>query len=243
MKSFQKLGVFVKNKGTFHRHSRGAFHSLKVTAHLQCGVIDDGFLPLDGILYYYAMRERYGPQVSTQPGQDHEVRVTGVSLPILRVNEHGPLWFYAASFAQWGIVAEGKEYWNKRFDFSAASLVGFGNKKAKVDIASSEYKAYHMPVFYRHSPTVSWFIECEPEWLSGLLPHITHLGKKTSQGWGAISRWEIEPQKQDFSVYGPAGELMRSVPSEVGGILYGFRPSYWLPKNQARCALPIQKGK
>jgi len=214
---------------------------LRVTAQLETPVISDATLPLDGILYYVAMRERYGGQLYTEPGADHSPRVAGVQLPLKRVDGHIPTWYYAASFAQWdGRVAEGTDHWNKRVDESLCYLIDFGGRRGKIDISSSAYKSYHMPLYYRHALRVRWYAVGEPRLISGLLRFATHLGKKTSQGWGSVSRWDVEPWPDDWSTRGPSGEIMRPIPSE-SGMMMGYRPSYWLPKNQTRCQAPEQR--
>ena len=227
----------MKNRGTFQRLSRSAFEPMRITAQLQCGVIADAALPIDAILYYQAMREKYGYQEATFPGENHVNAVTGVHLPLARCEEHGPQWYYAASFAQWCGIAEGSDHWNCRFDQSLAHLIDFRGKRGKIDISSSAFKAYHMPVFYRHALIVTWYAMGSVPHVRGLLEHCSHIGKKTAQGWGSVLRWEIGPWPSDWSVRGPRGELMRAIPA-TGGLLMGYRPSYWLPKNQARCAAP-----
>jgi hypothetical protein len=65
-----------------------------------------------------------------------------------------------------------------------------------------------------------------------------HLGKKWSQGWGAVLQWDVEPWPEDWSVTGPGGRLMRAVYDPEGTTQYGIRPSYWHPRNQFPCRLP-----
>lgn len=238
-----------------------SYQPIKITAYLRCGVITDAYLPIDGVLYYQAYRDAYGPETLTLPGDS----MSGVGeVPILlqrrnlpydgfhyadgaplwqgqhehRVKTSETPWYYAASFAQWnGTVAEGTDHWNKRFDMSLAHLVDFQGKRGKVIVEQGEFKAYHMPIHYRHALSVSWYVVGDITWVREMLSTVTHLGKKTSQGWGAVGRWEIEPFAHDWSVYGPNGRLMRSIPSERG-IRTGLRPSYWMPQNQFVCEVP-----
>lgn len=220
----------------YHRLPRSAFRPLRITAWLQCGVITDGTLPIDSVLYYQAHREAFGARVATTPGaSDKMYELSSEALPLARCEEHTPQWYYAASFAQWpDAIAEGSDHWNKRLDVGLSDLIDFGKRKARVDTSSSAYKAYHMPVFYRHALAVRWYVMGEPGRIRELLSVCTHLGKKVSQGWGAVLRWEVEEWPEDWSVRGPSGELMRAIPADEG-ILVGYRPSYWLPKNQAIC--------
>lgn len=210
------------------------YEPLKVTATLRCGVVANRHLPLDGILLYAAMRERHGPQLLTTPGAVPDLEME--PLPLARLNE-GPEWYYAASFAAWPeTMAEGRDYWNKRFDQARSDLVDFAGRRGRVLVEQARYKSYHMPVFYRHALEVSWYVVGDGAELERLLAPMMHIGKKASQGWGRVIGWEIVPCSHDWSVR-RAGRLMRSIPAR-DGILYGIRPPYWLPANQVPCRLP-----
>ena len=224
-------------KNSHSRPPRSAFRPLRVTAHLAAPIASDFMIPLDGVLYYHAMREQHGVQEFTQPGQDHAVRATAVSLPFLRHREETPQWFYACSWAQWPErYASGMTHWNKRLDVPEARFLE--SRSARIDTKSGRYKAYHMPLYYRHARSVFWWVVADPQWLRRMLGWVVALGKKTQMGWGAVSRWEVAPAPADYSIRDAAGELVRAVPSAAGTAHMGYRPSYWLPKNQALCELP-----
>ena len=238
------------------------YEPLKITAWLQCGVVSDAYLPIDAILYYQVYREAYGPETITLPGANNS-GVESVPVPLqrrglpydgFRYGDGAPLyqgqeerfhvrnrdvpWYYAASFAQWGgAVAEGQDHWNKRFDQSLADLVDFGGKRGKVIVEQGVYKAYHMPVWYRHALSVHWHVVGDGEAIGRLLSCTTHIGKKHAQGWGSVLRWRVEPWGHDWSVYGEHGQLLRAIPAATG-ILTGYRPSYWMAKNQTICQVP-----
>jgi hypothetical protein len=213
------------------------YEPMKVTAWLQCGVISDATLPLDAVLFYQVNRDAGGAQDITLPGEQRYNR-RGARVRLWIIDKDHPTWYYAASFAQWnGTVAEGTDHWNKRFDQSLAHLVDFQGKRGKVIVEQGAYKAYHMPVFYRHALSVSWYLLGNIAWVREMLSTVTNVGKKCSQGWGAVLRWSVEPWAEDWSVWGPDGRLMRAIPDE-GGVLTGLRPSYWLPRNQVRCRMP-----
>lgn len=215
------------------------FRPLRVRAYLQTPVLCDDHLPLDGILYYQAVREKLGPQEMSLPGQSKEPEAITVRLPFMKMCRQSDAWFYASSFAQWPEhVVYGQDHWNKRFDQQYADLVDFGKKKARVDTTRGAFKSYHMPVHYRHALYVEWYCMGARADIERLLPFCTHLGKKTSQGYGAVLRWEVTDWPENWSVRGPAGKLMRAVPVRRGGVLYGVRPSYWHPRHQFACKLP-----
>lgn len=211
---------------------------LKITAWLQCGVVSDTTLPIDGVLYYQHMRLHCGEQIVTVPG----AIMPHADVPGMRIRKHNQQqkdWYYAASFAQWQYPADGTDYWSKRFDQQHADLVDFGNRKGRVVVESGEYKAYRMPVAYRHALSVSWYVVADRAWAETLLRLTTHIGKKADQGWGAVLRWQVESWHADWSVYDDDGRLMRAIPMP-GGVLSGIRPSYWLRRNQVPCQMPAQ---
>jgi len=225
-----------------------SFLNIRVRAYLRTPIVSDEWLPLDGVLLYQHVRSDIGVQefsisgasILTQPKGEP---IKGGRMPIAIV--HGKDWYYRCSWAQWGPHADGQDYWSKRFDMTHASLIDFNGKRGRVDTSAATYKAYRMLVFYRSALWVEWYMKCDENWLRNILPMITHLGKKTSQGWGRVMNWEIEPIEKDMSIW-KEGKLMRGipiidlpkdfVPSRIG--YYGVRPPYWDNRNQMELVLP-----
>lgn len=217
---------------------------LKVTAHLRAGVVCDRWLPLDAILLYQVCREQLGTQMATLPGG--EAKGEDVPMPLAVIHSGEMYWYYACSWAQpqpWWL-AEGKDYWNKRFDDKFAHLVDFCGRRGKVLIEQGRYKSYHMPVFYRVASKVDWYCVGDGGEIARLLSTVTHLGKKRSQGWGRVIRWEVQSWPHDWSVWRD-GKLTRGVPAnDVAGkgtfdfLHHGLRPSYYRPQNQMLIAMP-----
>lgn len=217
------------------------YQPLRIRAYLQTPVIADRFLPLDGVLAYIARRRKFGfPEVSL-PGQSLLPEAeTLPSLPIDHIGHPSPSWHYACSFAQWPEHAvEGSDHWNKRLDLPLAYLIDFKGRTQRVVISQDAYKAYHVPVFYRHALYVDWYAMATADKLKRLLAFATHLGKKTSQGWGAVLRWEVETWHADWSVRNDDGQLMRAIPTnDQNAPVIGVRPSYWNQRHQFPCVLP-----
>lgn len=208
------------------------FENLKITAYLQCGVVSNNWIPLDAILFYIAMRKRYGSQDITIPGGKQESKAD-VELPFEHREKLGE-WYYACSFAEWPeLVTDGSDHWNKKFD---SRYVEYLEWTGKLVINRGQFRAYHMPVFYRHALTLTWYAVGDKKEIERLLPFVTHIGKKYSQGWGRVLSWQVDEIDKDWSEE-KANQAMRSIPAE-NGILYGIRPSYWLRENQIDCKLP-----
>jgi CRISPR type IV-associated protein Csf3 len=220
---------------------------LRIRAWMRAPVVADAWLPLDGALLAQSTRRDLGAQEITTPGasnlaQPKGEEMRGGRLPIAIA--HAKDWYYRCSWAQWGPFADGQDAWAKRFDITRADLIDFRGKRGHIDTSAATYKAYHMPVFYRSALWVEWYCLGALDELTPLIHAITHLGKKTSQGWGRVEKWEIEQIGEDWSVW-HGDQLMRGIPiyhwprerdAKIG--LYGIRPSYWDRHNQMELVLP-----
>lgn len=221
---------------------------LRVRAWMRTAVLADEWLPLDGALLAVKTRQDLGERIISIPGaslleQPKGDEMRGGKLPIATV--HAKDWYYRCSWAQWGPFSDGKDRWAKRFDFSQAVFIDFRGKRGRIDTSAGAYKAYLMPVFYRSALWVEWYCMGLMDEIKALIGMITHLGKKTAQGWGRVMRWEVDESLEDYSIWAD-GDLMRGIPryhwpkgryiEKMG--FYGIRPSYWDRRNQMELVLP-----
>lgn len=221
---------------------------LRIRAWLRSGVISDVWLPLDGALLYLRTREDLGAQEMSISGASKLAQIKGEvmiggRLPIEIV--HAKDWYYRCSWAQWGPCAEGRDAWSKRIDQTLAYLIDFRGRRGRVDTSAGAYKSYRMPIYYRAALWVEWYCWGDYDKLSQLCMMITHLGKKSVQGWGRVMRWQIDLIEEDWSIWRD-GKLMRGIPkyhlpdnqhTRNAGI-YGIRPPYWDIRNQMELELP-----
>jgi hypothetical protein len=219
------------------------FEPLRIRAWLRTPVVGDQYMPLDGVLLYQAHRYQAGGFCPyTIPGA---YTTQGVStIPVAIEHPGRRNWYYRASWAQWGPHTDGRDHWNKRFDMKHLRFADLG-RKSKITTKSGEFKQYHMPIFYRSALWVEWYLMADKEEMKYLLCTVTHLGKKRSQGWGRVSRWQIDEWPEDWSVWRSDGRLMRGIPMEdapqdkpLDFKIYGIRPSYWRDNNQMPLVMP-----
>jgi len=222
---------------------RDTFEPLRIMAYLRTGIVADRWFPLDSVIWYQAHRLALGPEVMTTPGGNSQKHKVSIPLKIIHRPEN---WYFACSWAYpqpWWIV-EGRDHWNKRFRSNLSHLVDFENRRGKVVIEQGRYKAYHMPIFYKAALRIEWYCVGDKREIESLLSTVTHIGKKTAQGWGRVIRWAVEPWPEDYSVW-REGRLMRGIPPEDAagqGVFplanYGIRPSYYRRENQMTLAVP-----
>lgn len=215
-----------------------SYQNLRVRAYLQTPVISDQFLPLDGALYYHAVRDKHGPQCYALPGESNIRENSNVRLPFQRTGHTNGVWYYKCSFAVWpDDIIEDRSFYVKRFALQRSDYLDI-TKKRVIARKSGAYKNYHIDIYYRHAVNVDWFCRANKEEIENMLQFVTHLGKKTAHGWGAVLRWEVTEWVHDWSIRGPEGRLMRSVPVDGDGFLFGMRPSYWNDRHIFPCRMP-----
>lgn len=213
------------------------FKQLRIRAYLQTGVISDQYMPLDGILYFQMVRDRFGEKAVSKPGESNIREGAGITLPIKKGGPRDNTWFYHCSFAQWPKeTIEDQTFYVKRFDLEHTSMLSHETRRVRVNAGT--YKACHVNVYYRHAGYVEWYCVGDPFKIEQLLKFCTHLGKKTAQGWGSVKEWEVMEWPEDWAIRGPGNRLMRAVPVHGDGFLYGVRPSYWNPKHIFPCKMP-----
>jgi CRISPR type IV-associated protein Csf3 len=236
---------------------RRAYEPLKITARFQSNVLCDqaGWLPLDGPLWYQAHRHALGVEQATLPGGSPGSN-RKINMPLKIIHAGTEDWYFACSWAQprpWW-AEEGQSYWAKRFDTKYSGMVDFGKRRGKIIVEQGFFKAYRMPLFYKTAKRACWYCIGDKAGIEELLSTLTHIGKKTSQGWGRVV-WTVESWHSDWSVWRD-GQLMRGVPQEDALELikqhgrfapfdivnYGLRPSYYRSENQRMLAVPHAQG-
>lgn len=230
--------------------SNPQYEPLCITATMRTAVVADQWFPIDGLLFYQSVRNDLGPREIDTPGEAHDPQphglpMRGSKLPIKYV--HAKDWYYCSSWAQWGPYADGSDYWSKRFNNDLTDMIDFGSKRGKVDISAGNYKAYHMPIYYRSALWIQWYCLGDKNGIEYLLSTLTHIGKKCAQGWGHVAKWTVEPMQDDWSIWRD-GKLMRGIPvyhlpkssskDDYTMGYYGIRPSYWDRRNQMDLVLP-----
>lgn len=213
------------------------YKQLRIRAYLRSGVISDQYLPIDGILYYQAVRKQFGNQIVTIPGASMIKEGANINLPIIHAGPKGDVWFYSCSFAQWPEnTIEDSSFKVKSGDWLRDGHYLVPGKK--INIGSGKYKNYHIKLYYRHAEYIEWYCIGDAEEIIKLLNFCTHIGKNGGDGWGEVIRWEVQEWPEDWSIRGPGNKLMRAVPAKDSGFLYGIRPSYWLQKHIFPCKMP-----
>ena len=219
--------------------------SLRITAVMQDGRVAtvEPWLPLDSILAAEWMRRHYPEAFYNASSHMLKSELITPELPFERRGQ-GDDWYWACSFNTQAPAYEYVMHWHKRFDDQLEKHIEFGNKRGKIDIKSSKYKAYRMPLVVQLFDRLVWYAVGDLEAVRDLAGTVTHLGKKSSQGLGSVDYWQVDPWPEDWSVF-VGDKLARAVPlldmpgSFSGRVTqYGIRSPYWHADNQRVCAMP-----
>lgn len=215
---------------------------LRIRAYMQDGRVAGGdpALPLDSMLAFASVVRDYGDRyfndltnkVAIQPG-----------LPLDRRGQ-GQDWYWACSINQSQPVAEYVVHWHKRFDDEHIAYLAPSAKK--VETGSGRYRGYRMPMPILLFDYLEWFAVGDAARVRDLCRLLTHVGKKSSQGFGPVAEWEVIPWSEDWSCWRdgqpmrpiPVSDLPAGAPAGLAAAVRGIRPPYWHTPAWRRCLLP-----
>ncbi len=216
---------------------------IKITARMQDGRVAtvDPWLPLDGILAGVWVKRNY-PELAYLTVTDTKDLIMA-ELPFERRGS-GELWYWACSFNTVAPLHEYIMHWHKRQDDNWEKYIDFKGKRGKIDNKSGKFKAYRMPLVVQLFDRLEWYAVGDPDAVLDLCRDVTHIGKKSSQGLGAVDHWEVESWPEDWSVM-KGCNVTRAIPAEIlpegamgRAALQAVRPPYWLSDNQRVCVMP-----
>lgn len=150
-----------------------------------------------------------------------------------------------------GDTQENTTSWSKRFDVKNDDLIAFkGKGKERLDIGAGHFKNYHMPLVIRSYKTITFYIRGDLNKIKELLEnHIHYLGKKGSQGYGEVLKWDFIEIENDYSLW-KDNKPMRPIPANecidyIENNNYNMRshaiiPPYWRNDNIELCIMPSE---
>lgn len=196
----------------------------------------------DALIVYCLMKERYG-----------HVPVK-LELPPEKLSEFPglPIDYHADGYPLSSMMLFIEDYlysgsWKKRWCSKHDVLADFKKSKRKVHTGKGPLKSYDMPLPLHDIKKVWFYFQGDAKEVTRLIDrHLTGIGKKISQGYGFFKSFEIE------SASGKIFEDILLRPIQIASAMYsrytetnpyiirycGYRPSYYLQENQAKCIYP-----
>lgn len=219
---------------------------IKVTAHISTPVA--GAPPLDSLLEYEVARRAgiSGKIDRRSPVPDYG----SVPVPIAMGRIGGMLVARCTS----PILSPHDEYtehFAKRLDVSRSIMVE-EPKRRIVSTGSGALKAYRLPLRLRDASRIVWFAVARRKSVFRLVRSIKSIGHKRSQGFGKVSRWDVErcDEVGDVTWFAKSDSgqvLMRPLPlcSELPADMVGaardfgaVQPPYWHPDRNIERVVP-----
>lgn len=152
--------------------------------------------------------------------------------------------YYHASIMFYKYGVYDNSTWYKTADYKDQHLED-PDDKTKVDIGRGYFKSCNITMTHLNDDKVYFYANGDKDEIKRLLKLITHLGKKSSQGYGRIGKIEITMEDKDKSVFCD-NKLMRPVPlSELKDskvdmykIVTSYKPCYFDIRNTTLCGVP-----
>lgn len=211
---------------------------LNITAHLYNGfVASDAWSPtLDGILAYWQLRLADSDGFLTHQGRSDLMEPVD-GLPLEKISDGG-LWWWACSAPIYECAQQQRAYFHRRFDDQHERFLPEGTKS--VLTAAGPYKCYRKSVMLRVTSAVSWQCVGDADRIQALLDHCHHIGGKSSQGYGRVKRWQMEPGDERLArLHRPLPVAYAQQQGIDGPVMrWGLRPPGRIAANQAECVMP-----
>lgn len=225
------------------------YKNFKAVAHMKTPIAAIHPIILDAIISAAKAKEILGEQFySGENIAGTEEQIRSMLDPILDTRNG----VYCTSIG----IGDNREYvgsWSKRWCDKNEDIVKFrGKGKQRVDIGSGHYKNYHMPLVLKSYKTITFYVRGDMQEVQRLLEnYIFYLGKKGSQGYGQILKWEFEEITEDWSIWKDE-KPMRPIPAkEYAGNLEALTktigivnirrhpviPPYWRTETEM-CVMP-----
>lgn len=205
----------------YHERYAGlAMEPLHITLELRVGSSMAGYdlLNLDNLLARCVVDEATAWE--GLPNADTDAYLLPVPLHCLWRDPRGlPLWA-ATPFVPFGTVVRDASYWHKR----QQSGEWTGTKRGTFTITATKGRYMERRVPLPTTVASAWEATCigNLEEIGRLLEPLTHVGKRRSNGFGAVRRWVIR-EVEVFSLV-EDGKLSRPLPGLAVSLLDGMFP-------------------
>lgn len=210
------------------------YEPMKVTFKMQSPVVTSDYIFLDGLISSAVFKDCIRNYYDLPENRNELIHIP------LPLKQYGTCEekFYAASIGFADTIVEGIDHWRKRTEIES---------KKQIRIGSGQYKMYDMPMPTMYAYTWTFYANGNIAEVRRLLTtHISAIGKKCSQGFGAIRNIAVEPSEHDWSVLRD-GIPMRPIPVSVNcksidcdvKMFFAFRPPYWHRVNMTECYMPM----
>lgn len=228
---------------------------LKVTARLASGAKVAGDVPMLDALIEWCMSRHVGRTLGLAHDLESDrapYRPGVIPTPILRRRVEGFPWpVPLCSSPIFRAAADDHAHYNRAF--RADPLLIRPDARRVYSSTNGEFKSFRLPLRTRLIDRVVWFCAVADgrgvKEVRRLLRSVSHLGKKTSQGYGRVAEWIVEDVDRDLSWYAPSDAgmvLMRPMPaSAVAGDVIGGRkwfggvvPPYWSREHFTEAVMP-----
>lgn len=205
------------------------YQYMTVTAHMREPVIyyEDG-MHLDGPLAYGAFREYQRgdnpqlPPVTSEWAEDFDLPLERWSRPLPSgseadprlLDDQGQVWGWCCSRVEAEWLGRGKMEYRKRPD--TQRMMRYSGAKTH-HLGAGPLKAFDVAYPTIFARELRWVCKGDVEGVRRLLRLVTHLGKKSTTGMGAVADWAVEACELRV--------IMRRLPAE-GGMTGSIRAPY-----------------
>jgi CRISPR type IV-associated protein Csf3 len=214
--------------------------NLKITLKMRTPIAFIGMIHLDAVIMSALIVKEKRRPFDSKPYDLAQAVSKKMPLELVKLANGKTVYAGSVGFAT-GHVSIAR--WKKKWDEENDNLVTFREKKERIEHKRGFFKQYDMPLVILSTPEMTFYARGDAKRIEIILRYLTHIGKKSSQGFGEIREKKIEVIEQDWSLWRD-GQPMRAIPIIKEGCLMlfcGYRFPYWDRRNQDICIVPKMK--
>ncbi len=149
-------------------------------------VFSGGPIHFDSLLSWVKIHRQPSTTAELDAGQEPCECVT---LPLLRMRHGSAWWFRASAVVPLGVSSQ--QFWSKKFEHQHEDMLDMG-KATQVPLTMGRFKETMGRLETVWMPELVFYAVGFRKNVNRLAKHITHIGKKASQGFGRVVEMKIE---------------------------------------------------
>jgi CRISPR type IV-associated protein Csf3 len=174
-------------------------------------MLNHPFILADGFFFYRAAEEQLGDLSPVLQARHADPIFETINVPLCKT-EFNDLYVYHASILRFDVSVTQLKSFYRYFDMSSLRSMQREKQKPRYLIAGGPFKLERRQYPVLSTPTATFWIKGNLEFIIRTLDHLNGIGKRCNSGYGQIKSYEIKEIPEDYSIFHPTYKINRTIP-------------------------------